>query len=116
MKRMDGKRVIITQTSAFMGKDLVELFRAEGAELFADDRDLKVPGSAEALIAEVGEVDVLIANLAAEQPRTSVLDTDDAHILSARMLAEEHIAYTEAIARVLSGDCVVEGRRYRKKL
>ena len=77
MKRMNGKRVVITQTSAFMGKDLVEIFGAEGAVLVADDRDLKVPGAAEALIAEAGHVDVLIANLAAERPRESVLATDD---------------------------------------
>ena len=42
-------------------------------------------------------------------------DGDDAHALSKRILAEEHIAYTEAIARVLSGDYVVDGRRYRRK-
>ena len=77
MKRMNGRRVVITQISAFMGKDLVELFGAEGAALVADDRDLKVPGAAEALIAEAGNVDVLIANLAAVHPRTSVLATDD---------------------------------------
>lgn len=78
MTQMNGKRVVITQTSAFMGKDLVDRFSAEGAILIADDRDLKLPGAAEALIAEAGHVDVLIANLAAAQPRTSVLDTDDA--------------------------------------
>jgi 2-keto-3-deoxy-L-fuconate dehydrogenase len=78
MKRMSGKRVVITQISAFMGADLVDLFGAEGADLLADDRDLTQPDAAEALIAEAAEVDVLVANLAAVQPRTSVLDTDDA--------------------------------------
>ena len=78
MKRMKGKRVVITQTSAFMRRDLLELFGAEGAALIADDRDLKIPGAAEALIVEAGHVDVLIANLAAEQPRTSVAATDEA--------------------------------------
>jgi phosphoribosylglycinamide formyltransferase-1 len=43
-------------------------------------------------------------------------DGDDAHALSKRILAEEHIAYTEAIARVLSGDYVVNGRRYIRKV
>ena len=46
------------------------------------------------------------------QRTVPVQETDDAHTLSARILAEEHIAYTEAIARVLSGDYVIEGRRY----
>jgi phosphoribosylglycinamide formyltransferase 1 len=43
-----------------------------------------------------------------------VLDSDDAHSLAARILAEEHIAYSEAIARVVSGDYEIRGRRYEK--
>jgi phosphoribosylglycinamide formyltransferase-1 len=43
-----------------------------------------------------------------------VLDEDDAHSLAARILAEEHIAYSEAIARVVSGEYEVRGRRYVK--
>lgn len=77
MKRMQGKRTVITQIDAFMGKDLVEMFTKEGAEVIADKRDLRESGAAEALIEEAGHVDVLVANLAAEQPRTSVLDTDE---------------------------------------
>ncbi len=44
-----------------------------------------------------------------------VLDTDDAHSLAERILAEEHLAYTEAIARVVSGDYEIRGRKYVKK-
>ncbi len=40
-----------------------------------------------------------------------VLETDDAHSLAERILAEEHMAYTEAIARVVSGEYEVRGRR-----
>jgi phosphoribosylglycinamide formyltransferase-1 len=43
-----------------------------------------------------------------------VLDTDDPHSLSARILAEEHKAYTEAIAMVVSGEYEIRGRRYVK--
>jgi phosphoribosylglycinamide formyltransferase-1 len=43
-----------------------------------------------------------------------VLESDDAHSLAERILAEEHIAYTEAIARVASGEYEVRGRRYVK--
>jgi phosphoribosylglycinamide formyltransferase-1 len=43
-----------------------------------------------------------------------VLETDDAHSLAERILAEEHIAYTEAVARVASGEYVIRGRRYVK--
>jgi phosphoribosylglycinamide formyltransferase-1 len=45
----------------------------------------------------------------------AVVDTDDAHTLSERILAEEHLAYTEAIARVASGKYEIRGRRYVKK-
>jgi phosphoribosylglycinamide formyltransferase-1 len=44
-----------------------------------------------------------------------VLETDDAHSLSERILAEEHLAYTEAIARVASGEYEISGRRYVKR-
>jgi phosphoribosylglycinamide formyltransferase 1 len=44
-----------------------------------------------------------------------VLESDDAHSLSERILAEEHVAYTEAIARVASGDYEIRGRRYVKR-
>jgi len=43
-----------------------------------------------------------------------VLDTDDAHSLAARILKEEHLAYTEAIARVVSGEYEIRGRLYVK--
>jgi len=41
-----------------------------------------------------------------------VLPADDAHTLAERILAEEHIAYSEAIARVAGGQCEIQGRRY----
>jgi phosphoribosylglycinamide formyltransferase-1 len=44
-----------------------------------------------------------------------VLEADDAHTLADRILAEEHIAYSEAIARVASGDYDIVGRRYTKR-
>ncbi|MGA8086954.1 MAG: phosphoribosylglycinamide formyltransferase [Terracidiphilus sp.] len=44
-----------------------------------------------------------------------VLDSDDAHALVERILAEEHIAYSEAIARVASGDYEMQGRRYVRR-
>jgi phosphoribosylglycinamide formyltransferase 1 len=41
-----------------------------------------------------------------------VLPEDDEQTLAARILAQEHVAYTEAIARVLSGKYSIAGRRY----
>jgi phosphoribosylglycinamide formyltransferase-1 len=44
-----------------------------------------------------------------------VLDGDDAHSLAERILAEEHLAYSEAIARVASGEHEIRGRRYMRR-
>jgi phosphoribosylglycinamide formyltransferase-1 len=44
-----------------------------------------------------------------------ILETDDAHSLADRILAEEHQAYTEAIARVAGGDYEIRGRQYVRK-
>jgi len=40
-----------------------------------------------------------------------VLDSDDEHTLAARILEQEHIAYTEAIKIVLKGNYRILGRR-----
>jgi len=45
------------------------------------------------------------------QKAVSVLDSDDEHTLAARILEQEHIAYTEAIRIVLGGKFTVIGRR-----
>ena len=44
-----------------------------------------------------------------------VLETDDPHSLAERILVEEHQAYSEAIARVASGEYEIRGRRYVKR-
>jgi phosphoribosylglycinamide formyltransferase-1 len=46
------------------------------------------------------------------QKTVPVLPEDDEPTLAARILAQEHVAYTEAIARVLSGKYRIAGRRY----
>jgi len=45
------------------------------------------------------------------QKTVPVLDSDDEHTLAARILAQEHIAYSEAIRIVLEGKYKVVGRR-----
>jgi phosphoribosylglycinamide formyltransferase-1 len=46
------------------------------------------------------------------QKTVPVLPEDDERSLSARILEQEHIAYTEAINRVLSGNYQIAGRRF----
>ncbi len=47
------------------------------------------------------------------QKTVPVLDGDDEHTLAARILEQEHVAYTEAINIVLGGKFEVSGRRLR---
>ncbi len=76
--RLAGKRVLVTQADDYMGPATIELFRAEGALVHADTRDLTEPYACEALIAEVGPIDVLVANLASPNfSGTPVTDVDD---------------------------------------
>jgi phosphoribosylglycinamide formyltransferase-1 len=46
------------------------------------------------------------------QKTVPVLANDDEHTLAARILVQEHVAYAEAIARVISGKYRFAGRRY----
>jgi phosphoribosylglycinamide formyltransferase 1 len=48
------------------------------------------------------------------QKACPVLDTDDEHTLAARILEQEHAAYTEAINLVLKGNFEIAGRRLRR--
>jgi phosphoribosylglycinamide formyltransferase 1 len=50
------------------------------------------------------------------QKTVPVLDDDDEHALSARILEQEHIAYSEAIQLVLSGRYEVRGRKWVMKV
>jgi 2-keto-3-deoxy-L-fuconate dehydrogenase len=62
--RLQGRRVLLTHADRYLGPPVAELFRAEGADVTADEADLAGPGEAEALVARAGEVDVLVANFA----------------------------------------------------
>src|SRR3984893_16110859 len=48
------------------------------------------------------------------QKTVPVLDSDDEHTLAERILAQEHVAYTEVINVVLGGKYEVKGRRLRE--
>jgi phosphoribosylglycinamide formyltransferase-1 len=48
------------------------------------------------------------------QKAVAVLEDDDEHSLAARILEQEHIAYTEAINIVLGGNFQISGRRLNR--
>ncbi len=76
--RLAGRRALITASSRFMGPAISALFAEAGADVVADDRDLSQTGAVEALAAETGRIDVLVANLAGVNPKTAVVETTDA--------------------------------------
>ncbi|HYM75494.1 MAG TPA: phosphoribosylglycinamide formyltransferase [Candidatus Dormibacteraeota bacterium] len=49
------------------------------------------------------------------QKTVPVLDSDDEHALAARILEQEHVAYSEAIKIVLGGKFDIAGRRFKSK-
>jgi phosphoribosylglycinamide formyltransferase-1 len=49
------------------------------------------------------------------QKTVPVLDRDDVGTLSARILEQEHVAYSEAIALILSGEIEVQNRKVMRK-
>lgn len=81
MKLIDlqGKRVLITQAQDFMGPALARVFSALGASVIADARRLgEDAGLAARVVAEAGDIDVLVAHLALPAPSTAVAEVDDA--------------------------------------
>ena len=84
---------------------LLPAFPGLDAQQQAFDYGVKVSGCTVHLVDEHLDRGPIIV-----QRTVPVLDTDDAHTLSDRILEQEHIAYTEAIAMMLAGVEVV-GRR-----
>lgn len=74
---LTGKRVLLTQADAFMGPALRDVFAEAGAEVLANTCTLSEPGEAEAMVADAGRIDVLLANLALPAPTTPATEVDD---------------------------------------
>lgn len=89
---------------------LLPAFPGLDAQQQAFDAGVKAAGCTVHFVDEGLDSGVIIL-----QRAIAVLDTDDVHSLSERILAEEHRAYTEAIARVASGEYAILGRRFVKQ-
>ena len=72
-----GKRVLITQSTAFMGPALCEVFAEQGATVVASAQPLAAPGAAEGVVQAAGAIDVLVANLAFTAPSTPATEVGD---------------------------------------
>ncbi|MDP9263409.1 MAG: phosphoribosylglycinamide formyltransferase [Acidobacteriota bacterium] len=89
---------------------LLPAFAGLEAQKQAFDHGVKVSGCTVHLVDEQLDHGAIVV-----QRTVPVLDTDDEHTLAARILEQEHLAYTEAINFVLSGKFEIAGRRVVKK-
>ena len=88
---------------------LLPSFPGLDAQLQALEFGAKITGCTVHFVDEAVDHGVIVL-----QRAVPVEDDDTAETLSARILEQEHLAYPEAIARVISGQYRVEGRRYLK--
>lgn len=74
---LNGKRVLLTQASDFMGPVLGEVFSELGATVIADNGALDDPARPQALVEEAGHVDILLANLGIPAASTPAADVSE---------------------------------------
>lgn len=72
-----GKRVLITQADMFMGPVLCEVFARHGATVIANTDALVSADAPAAVVAQAGQIDVLIANLAMPAPTTAATEVSE---------------------------------------
>ncbi|MGE3727601.1 MAG: hypothetical protein AB7I41_18725 [Candidatus Sericytochromatia bacterium] len=71
------KRVLITQADTFMGPVLCEVLTEHGATVLANADPLISPEAPARIIAEAGQVDILIANLGIPAPATAAVEVSE---------------------------------------
>lgn len=74
---LSGKRVLVTQSTDFMGPALCEILRELGAEVIADERALDDPAVPRQMIDAAGRVDVLLLNMGIPAPTTRAHEVTD---------------------------------------
>ena len=74
---LHGKRILVTQTDAFMGPVLCDVLEQHGASVVPSTQSLVDPGAAAQVVADAGEVHVLVANLAIPAPSSAVADVGE---------------------------------------
>ncbi len=86
---------------------LLPAFPGLDAQRQAFEYGAKVTGCTVHFVDEAVDHGVIIL-----QKTVSINDDDNVETLAKRILEQEHLAYPEAIARVLGGDYVIRDRRY----
>jgi NAD(P)-dependent dehydrogenase (short-subunit alcohol dehydrogenase family) len=72
-----GKRVLITQSTEFMGPVLCEVFAEQGAIVVSSPEALSEPEAAARVVRTAGVIDVLVANLAFTAPTTAAIEVSE---------------------------------------
>ncbi|MDX2005350.1 MAG: SDR family oxidoreductase [Meiothermus sp.] len=75
--KLEGKRILVTQSDEFMGPALCAVLAEHGAVVIASTAPLAEPGAAQDVVSGAGEVEVLIANLAVPAPTSRVVESDE---------------------------------------
>lgn len=75
---LTGKRILVTQSTEFMGPALCEILAEQGATVIASKDVLSPSEAAARVVAAAGDIDVLVANLSFPAPTTPVTDVDEA--------------------------------------
>ena len=73
-----GQRILITQSTEFMGPVLCEVFAEQGADVVASAEPLVDSSAAERVVHAAGAIDALVATLAYAAPTTPAVDVGDA--------------------------------------
>ncbi|WP_372764102.1 SDR family oxidoreductase [Litorivivens sp.] len=76
-KPLSGKRILVTQAGEFMGPALCQTLADQGADVVANHDSLIDIDKPAALLAEAGEIDVLLANLALPAPSTPAIEVEE---------------------------------------
>jgi NAD(P)-dependent dehydrogenase (short-subunit alcohol dehydrogenase family) len=75
--RLDGLRLLVTQSRDFMGPVLCNVLAECGGTVLEDSRPLTDAATIESLFETAGRVDVLVANLAVPAPSTPAVQVTD---------------------------------------
>ena len=76
-KALAGKRILVTQSTEFMGPVLCQVLAEQGAEVVASPEQLHTPDAAARVVLGAGEIDILVVNLAFTAPTTAAADVTD---------------------------------------
>jgi len=72
-----GKRVLITQSTEFMGPVLCEVFAEQGATVIASAEALSGSEAADRVVRAAERIDILVANLAFTAPTTAATEVSE---------------------------------------